>query len=304
MANAMKLCVIHNPYANRWRSRRKLDRLEAALRRHRLDYALRLTTAPGQAVELAAAVVDEGFEAVVAAGGDGTVSEVVNGLMLRAGDDAPLPLGIVPIGTGNDFAAMTGLPRSVEQAVAALASGVVRPIDLVRVNDRIFDNNAGVGMEPLVTIESARIRWLSGSARYLAGLIQALRRMSAWHMRVRWDDGQFDGPALLLSVCNSPRIGGLFHMAPDARLDDGLLDVVLIPKVPRAEIAAILVALLRGRHIARDSVRYFRTRRLEVNSEPGTPLHADGEVLAECISYLRFELLAQRLRLLGPWHDA
>lgn len=300
----MRYLLVTNPYANRWRARRKLERVEAVFRNRGLDYELAVTGGPGEAIGLARNAAGRGFGAVIAAGGDGTVSEVVNGLML-AGDGAraSLLLGVIPIGTGNDFAEMAGVPREIEAAVEAIAAGPTRRVDVGRVNDRYFDNNAAIAMEPRVTIASTRIKWLSGNSRYVVALLRSLLRLTTWKMRVHWDDGQFEGELLLLSVCNSPRTGGKFRMAPRASMSDGLLDVVMVPKVSRMRIARILPRLFSGTHVDDPNVQYVRTRELSVESEPGTPLHADGEVLGEDLRRLRFAIVPDALEVLLPPRD-
>lgn len=295
----MDALVILNPYANRWHARRKIGRVERALATAGVRFDLRLTTKAGDAETLAFEAARAGHRPIIAAGGDGTVSEVVNGLLRAADGAATTPLGVLPIGTGNDFADMAGVPRDLLRAARAIASGATRQLDAARVNDRYFGNNCALAMEPLVTIENTRIRRVSGNLRYLLSLARALRKLTAWHMRIRWDDGEHVGPVFLLSVCNGPRCGGLFRMAPDARMDDGLLDFVLAPQMPKRRVVALLWGLLRARHTRHPLVRVGRTRRLLVESEPGTPLHADGEVLTESARRVEYEVLPGRITLLA-----
>jgi diacylglycerol kinase family enzyme len=155
-------------------------------------------------------------------------------------------------------------------------------------------------MEPLVTIENTRIRRVSGNLRYVLALGRALWRLRAWRMRVTWDDGEFEGPVFLLSVCNGPRCGGLFPMAPQARFDDGLLDFVLAPETPKTRVPGLLLRLFRGRHAQHPGVISGRTRRLSLLSEPGTPIHADGEVIAEAATRVDYEVLPGKITLLCP----
>ncbi len=134
----MKIQVILNPYANRWRAKQKLLQIQQALDAVRLSYDISLTTAPWDAADQARSAVEKGYSAVIAAGGDGTVHEVVNGLMQAAGNGTTIPLGIIPIGNGNDLSDMLGLPRNLTQLATIFASGKTRQIDAGRVNDRFF----------------------------------------------------------------------------------------------------------------------------------------------------------------------
>jgi len=296
----MKVTVILNPYADRWGAQAKMPAVRAALTRAGVAYDLVLTTAPGEATQHALQAAQNRVDVVVAAGGDGTVSEVVNGLIRAAGGDATCPLGILPIGTGNDFSDMLGIPRDLEQAAAVIASGNARRVDAGRVNDHFFNNNCALAMEPMVTIENARMRRFSGNLRYVAALVKSLFKLRAWHMRIRWDNGEHEGPMYLLSVCNSPRTGGVFYMSPGASVDDGLFDFVFAPEMPKWRVLSIVPRLFKGSHIGHPLVTHGRTRRLMVESDPGTPIHADGEIVAESERRVEYELLPRRLRVLSP----
>ncbi|RMF85975.1 MAG: hypothetical protein D6744_00470, partial [Planctomycetota bacterium] len=177
---AMHILVIHNPFANRWRSARRAGALHDALDAAGLRYSMRTTTRAGDAMEIARAAATPAtaggaprFDAVIAAGGDGTVHEVLNGLLAASGGAPTMPFGVLPSGTGNDFAAMNGVPCDLFQAARRIAARRERMIDAARIAFspaaaagapaagvcvRYFGNNAGAGMEPLVTIEAAKIR--------------------------------------------------------------------------------------------------------------------------------------------------
>jgi diacylglycerol kinase (ATP) len=253
-----------------------------------------------EATRLAQAAAEEGYEAIVAAGGDGTVSEVVNGLILAAGDGPTRPLGVLPIGTGNDFSDMLAIPRDLSAAVAVISAGKTRQVDAGRVNDRYFNNNCALAMEPMVTIENIKMRRISGKLRYVAALAKALLKLQAWHMRIHWDGGEYEGPIILLSVCNGPRTGGLFYMSPEARVDDGLFDFVLAPDMSRLKILSILPRLFNGSHIKHPLITHHRTPKLTVESDPGTPIHADGEVIASSVRRIEYETLPGKITLLAP----
>ncbi len=307
-------CIIHNPYANRWRSGKRADEIAAALRDAGCDGRFQATERPGHARELAEAAARSGdFSAVVAAGGDGTVSEVANGLLDAAGDsEATIPFGVIPIGTGNDFATMAGLPRNPGDAARILAEGRTRAIDVIRLHlgtdengrpPRYFINNAAIGMEPRVTIEASKINWISGTPRYLLATLRVLRQLQHWELHVEWDDGSFRDPAFMLSMCNSPRTGGMFRMAPDARMSDGLMDFVIVPRMPMTSVLAMLPKIISGKHIRDPRVIYGRTRhltaRIESTGLPSSPLHADGEVLTQDAVRLTAEIQPGRLQLLS-----
>lgn len=293
----MKIKVILNPYANRWRAGSRVDEVRAAFTAVGLSPDIVQTTRPQEGIALAETAVSEGYDAVVAAGGDGTLNEVANGLLRAAGNGPTVPFGILPIGTANDFSDMVGLPRNLSQAVQIIAAGKTRPIDAGRINDHFFINNCAVAMEPMITLENIRMKRLSGEIRYVVALLKGLIKLKAWQMKVQWDGGGYDGPTHLLSVCNGPRTGG-FYMAPDAAVDDGLFDFVFAPQVPKLTVITILVKLFRKTHIYHPQVVYGRTTHIILTSQPGTPIHADGEIIAEAATQIEYQILPGKLTLL------
>ena len=294
----MKVFVVLNPYANRWGAKRRRPMVEEALRTIGIEFELRETTSRGHATRLAKEAAEGDFDAIIAAGGDGTLHEVINGLVQAAGNGPTKPFGILPIGTGNDFASSANIPRKLEEAVQILQQGKTEQVDLASINGQIFINNCAAAMEPLVTIEAEGLQRLSGSVRYIVALARALLKLKAWQMHVKWDSGEFLGPVYLLSVCNGVRTGGSFIMAPEAKISDGLLDFVLVPEVPMRTVFAILPRLFNGSHIKHEKVTYLRTQKLEISSRPGTPIHADGEVLEQSIDRVNYTVLPGKLTLL------
>jgi diacylglycerol kinase (ATP) len=306
----MKLKIILNPYANRWRAGKMVPQVEAALQAANLNYDLTVTTAPGQGKEEAATAVRAGYDGVIAAGGDSSVSEVLNGLISVAGDGPTAPMGVIPLGTGNDFNDMAGLPRKLADCAARIASGDTRQLDAAWVGEpgerglsHYFDNNCALAMEPMVTIENVKMKRLSGNVRYIVALLKAIVNLKAWQMQISWQNGDqtgsFDGPTYVLSICNSPRTGGLFYMAPQAKMDDGLLDFVFVPEISRWQIMAILPRLFNGSHINHPQITTGHLTEMTVFCQPGTPIHADGEVLTESATAVQFRILPGKITLLG-----
>ena len=295
----MRVKVILNPYANRWGARAQATATADAFRAAGVACDLTVTESPGQGTPLAAAAAHAGYDAVVAAGGDGTINEIINGLISAAGDGPTVPFGIVPLGTANDFNLMAGLPDGLEAAVAVIAAGRTRRIDAGQVNDRFFINNSAAAMEPMVTMENIKMKRLSGEIRYVVALLRALTKLKPWRMNLTWDGGGYDGPAYLLSVCNSPRTGG-FTMAPGAVIDDGLLDMVFAPQVSKGTVIAILLKLMKGEHIHHPAVTFRRVTAIDLTSTPGTPLHSDGELFAESAATVSYRVLPGKVRLLTP----
>lgn len=289
--------IILNPYANRWGAQARVAALQEALTAVSLPYHLSVTERPFHGTELARQAAQNGAQAVIAAGGDGTISEVINGLIQAAGERVTVPFGVLPFGTANDFSDMAGLPRDLSASLRLMQQGKTQLIDAARVNDHYFLNNCAVAMEPMVTLENIRMKRFSGELRYVVALIRALVKLQAWQMAIEWDDGGYTGPTYLLSVCNGPRTGG-FYMAPTASFTDGQLDFVFAPQVSKLTVLAILLRLFRQTHIAHPDVIYGRTQKLTLTSQPGTPIHADGEIIAEAATAVAYEVLPQKIQLL------
>ncbi len=302
----MNVKVVLNPYANRWQAQAQATTMMAALKTAGVTAELAITEGPEHGIALAREAAKAGCDAVIAAGGDGTINEVINGVLQATPEGAPtLPFGIMPVGTANDFTRMQNIPLNIVLAAQTIATGHTRQIDAGVITGswgnapRYFVNNSAVAMEPMITIENIRMKRLSGEIRYLAALVKGIFKLKAWQMQISWDSGGYDGPAYLLSVCNGPRTGG-FQMAPQAKFDDGLYDFVFAPEVPKRTVVAVLLKLMKGEHIHHPAVTYQRTAELTLTSEPGTPVHADGEVFTESATAVSYHILPSKVTLLAP----
>lgn len=298
----MKLKVIFNPAANLGQAKRHRPAIDQALQDAQIDYCLVETVRPNHATEEAKLAASQHFSMVVAVGGDGTVHEVINGLLSAEPYDAPLPLAILPLGTGNDLSDMAKLPHTLPQFIKLLREGHTRQIDIGRIdyhgNKRYFGNNCALAMEALITIETNNIANLRGKLRYFAGLIKGLRKLKPWNIDAHWNGGSYSGATYLLSICNSPRTGSSFLMSPTAKLDDGLFDIVLIPQLPLTLVLQLLPRFLNGSHLQHPMVRHFRTNALQIESHPSTPIHADGEILATASTKIDYAILPAQLTLM------
>lgn len=297
--------IIVNPYANRGRAKKQIELIRGAYHAANIEHEIVLTTQPKEATQLAQQAATEGYSAVITAGGDGTVNEVINGLVCAAEPGQPtVPMGVIPVGTGNDFAFMLKLPNKIVPIVDNIVAGVTRQIDIGCVmidgneSGHYFGNNCALAMEPMVNMESNRFTRLHGTPRYLAGLVAALFKLKAWQMDVEWDGGHFTGRSVLLSVCNGPRAGSTFMMAPDAKADDGLFDVGLAEDLSMPQILRVLPRLFNGSYLQHPRVRSFRTAWLKISIPEGTPIHADGEMVADSAETITYSILPKKLTVL------
>lgn len=294
--------AIVNPTAGRGAARRAWDEVHRVLTDAGAEVEMAETTRHGHAMELAEAAVRAGWPAVIAMGGDGTVHEVANGL-LRASEgreETAAALGVIPVGSGNDFALIAGLANEPREAARRLLASPERRVDVGRVGDRWFTNGVGVGIDARVAVEANRNRRFRGMAIYLWALARVLRSFRPPMIRVEMDGGEvIERPLTLATVGNGGRHGGGFWLCPGARIDDGALDVCICDGLSPVRILTFLPGTLSGKHVNASCVHMRRVRRVRITSESPLPVHADGEILSEGARELEIEIAPGRLRLLG-----
>jgi len=269
-----------NPAAGHGRSAHFREEVLEAARRHWGGVTLELTTRPGHATELARAHA-RGADRIIAVGGDGTVHEVANGL-LTAGLDRLPPLGVVPVGTGNDFAKMTSSAKlRPAEALAAFAAGATRPFDVGYAWGEYFVNSLGVGLDADVARRVNLYKHWPGSLGYMVAALQAIVHRKSLRLAVEADGASWSGPTVVLEVGIGPCAGGVFYLTPEARPDDGLLDVCAIGPFGLGFLVTKAHRVLRGRHTTLPQVRMARGAHVRVSSADG-PLtaHLDGELRA------------------------
>ncbi|MBK9471580.1 MAG: diacylglycerol kinase family lipid kinase [bacterium] len=291
--------LIVNPRSGRGRSSRgrhdgdrtgaDLERLRRAFASHGLAVEVAVTERPGHATELAR---NAGGDPVVAVGGDGTVHEVLQGLDLQA-----QRLGIIPAGSGDDFAWQHGLGGSIEAAVARIAAGRERRVDVGQWEAGRFHNNLGFGFEAEVNCLSHRVRIVRGPALYFVALARALATLRTYELDLTWDDGAFSGRLATGALLNGSRVGGAFRLCPDARTDDGALDLLTVGAMGRLAILTALGPVLQGKEPRDSRIARARTSRLSLRARAPLPVYMDGEYCGEHSS-LEAQVLPGALRLL------
>ena len=291
------VALLANPAAGSGRGGRLAAAAARLLESRGLAVEMVLSRGPGHLAAAAAAEAARGRARLVALGGDGTVSEVARGLLEVP--SAPTLLGIIPLGTGNDYVKSLGLPRSWREACAALAAGCKpRRVDVGRVNGRWFINAAGFGFDAAIAHATARYKWLPGPLGYAAGLLAALRAgVGAPLCTLRWDGGEDRRAITLVAACNGQYAGGLFRLAPEAQLDDGLLDLVWADALGRLGVLRHAPRVIRGAHAGLAIAHQARSARLEVHSDRPLPAQADGELLGLEVERLEIELAPAALAL-------
>ena len=310
-----RIKVIFNPAADRGHARELAPRIQEWLSTSG-EIGWAETSQPGEAVELAARACEEGYDIIVAAGGDGTAQEVVNGLIASRGgrgEAGCATLGLIPIGSGNDFAWMMGVApglrrtgdlQMIEVAVKKLFTGQTRLIDIGRICDesnhcRYFDNGVGIGFDGIVNIESRKMTRLRGFLMYMVAVLRTmLFYYHAPRAMIELDDRRIVKPVLMLSVANGRRYGGGFYVTPQAEVDDGQFDVCLVEQVNRIEMLKLLLLFMKGTQAANPHVQMLRAKRVTVRCDEGYAVHADGEIFARSAKSLTVELWPEKLRVI------
>lgn len=279
--------VILNPTSGGGRGRRTGPSILVGLERRGIDGTIVTTTGPQEGVALARQAAREGVDVVVAAGGDGTVHEVANGLLEAYGEGIRGPvLGVLPVGTGNDFAKLVGPLRKLEASLDILADGVVRPFDAGRARwrDRAhwFVNAGGTGIDVEVVRQILRRRGGSTPAvgKYLAAVLRALVRYRPVPLRMRMDGRVVEAEVMILAAANGRCIGGGFWVCPAAEPDDGRFDICIVKRTTYLEALRAIPLILRGRHERHPKVEMHRAAKVEIEAMGPDPLffQLDGEL--------------------------
>ncbi len=258
---------------------------------------IRVTWESGDAARYAVEAVQKNVGVIVAAGGDGTVNEVVTG-MVQAGESPSSSLGVLPFGTANDFAVGCGIPTGDPLAALELVtSHAPKLVDVGVVNERCFFNvaTAGFGAEVTVQTPVGMKRALGGTAYSLQALVMALK-MTAWQTRVTIGDDQEEGAMIVLAVGNGRQAGGGYQLTPHAVLDDGLLDLMVVHDVELTRIGEILNELNDARNPANSFVHYLQAKSFVVETEEPIQMNLDGEPIRS--SRFEFSVLHKRIPLI------
>ena len=288
----MKTLIVLNPVAG---SVGNVDELAEKLRLIN-DAELRVTTKQGEAENFSREAADHGFDLIVAAGGDGTLNAVINGLGERISD---VSVGLVPLGTGNDFARSLNLPKDIDTSIELIERRQTRQIDAVRVTSdctRYFVNVSGGGFSGIVDEKlTPEMKTTWGPLAYLRGAAEALPELCAYRTEMLLDDSEQMAMNLYnVIVANGRYVAGGIPIAPEAVIDDGLLDIILIPERPAAHIALLMGQILLGEHLTNEALVFRRAAKLAVNSHPGMWFNVDGELVGNEPAV--FEVMPRALR--------
>ncbi|MDM5214576.1 diacylglycerol kinase [Peribacillus sp. NJ4] len=267
--------LIYNPTSGREAIKKSLPGVLAKLEEAGYEASAHATTGAGDATKAAKIAIERGYDIVIAAGGDGTIYEVVNGL--ATAEKRP-KLGIIPTGTTNDFARALHLPKSIEGAAEIIAGGHTMPVDIGKMNDKYFINIAGGGRLTELTYDvPIKLKTMLGQLAYYIKGIEMLPSIKPTEVSIEYDGKLFEGEIMLFLVANTNSVGGFEKLAPDASLNDGMFTLLILKKANLADIVRVATLAMRGEHIHDKNVIYVKANRIKVQAKNDMMLNLDGE---------------------------
>ncbi len=285
--------LIANPTARRGDARSAISRVMTLFARAGVDHDLELTSGPKEAGMIAKAACEQ-YDVIVAVGGDGTINEVVQGMVF-----AKKPLGVIPCGSGNDFVKSLHIPPRVEEAVEILFRGETRTIDAGRINGKYFANGVGIGFDAAVTAASKGFRRIKGLPLYIAATLKALGTFQPVPLTVTLDNGTIRQDIFLLTTGNGTTCGGGFVLTPRAKVDDGLLDVTLVRPMSIPAVLRYLPDVFRGTIERVPYATMHTSKKIIVESSGRVPVHMDGELFEENTTRYELEVVPKALKVIG-----
>ena len=301
--------VILNPQSGKGSAGKRVTEIQLALQELGLNFNLSLTERPWHAAELARAAVEDGYDVIVAVGGDGTVNETVNGILScqEKNGGKTAVLGVLPVGRGNDFCFVNGIPLDFKASCRVLAAGHVRTLDAGRISCeqegimRYFGNGVGIGFDAVVSRLANQAK-LSG---FLSYFIAALQTMFIYYqapeMQIELSNEVICQRSLMVSIMNGRRAGGGFLMAPHADPGDGMFDLCIAKNISKAGILMLLPRFMQGTQETHPAIQVKKDTHVTVRAMNGRlPVHLDGEVLSTDVKEIRVEILPGQLKVITP----
>lgn len=290
----MSLKLIINPAAGKGKALRQLKHVLSSLDRHDIKVDISHTSKRGDATRLAMDAMGR-HDVIAGLGGDGTLNEIASALK-----HSGIPLAYYPAGTGNDFMKALGPGITHDLVTDAIARGSTRTIDMAEVNDSDFINVLGIGFDALVAAQNARVRRLGGVAAYALALIKALPSYGPYPVKVTTEDDEIEADIVFLTIGNGPVCGGGFRLTPEAKVDDGMLDVTLVEHMPLPRLLSHIPKAFNGRVAEIKETALFRSKSIRITSPAPLPAHLDGDVLVPYANTYEIKINPSALRVISP----
>lgn len=300
----MKAELIVNLTAGGGKPNHHLKRVSKYLKENGLNFEVCITARQGEAVTLSQKAADNGVELIVSVGGDGTVNEIVNGIMKSKNDPA---LGIIPLGWANDFIKSTNIPSDIMEACKILVRGKIKKIDIGIINEKIyFANICGVGFDAEVAQlanqmknKHPNLHILSAFVYVFATVKKLLSPFSCHNVKIKFDGQEIYSKILFIAISNGKFYGGRFKITPEAILDDGLFEVCTVEEMGRFKYLSIIPKVFKGTHASIKGVNFYRAKEVVIQSSEPILAQVSGEVIEGQKNYI-ITLLPKSLKLIVP----
>lgn len=273
----MHFKIVANPVAGRGKVGKILPQLRRLFDTNNLKYEIELTDAPGHATVLTKEAAEAGWENIIAVGGDGTMNEVLNGIM-----DTPASMGFIPAGTGNDLARSLAIPLNIKEAVSVFVTGEITPMDIGQDRDGYFSIILGLGFpsDVMQHVNTAK-NILRGPLAITASIIQVVNKLRPYPMHIEMDHETLDTTVMGIFILNTRFTGGGLQIAPEAKYDDGILDVVIMHEMGKLDFLSTLPKAYKGTHLSNPRCEIFHTRGIKVTTAEPLRKLFDGNVFGE-----------------------
>lgn len=291
-----RYCFIYNPGARRGHSKAKIERLKAYVSEWEGSEIFNSTCYD----DLSKMSEDASghFDIIVACGGDGTVREVASGLIHK-----DTPMGIIPMGSGNDFSKSLGIPRSLPASIDTLTAGNARPVDMGSCNDFYFINTLGFGFDGLTNRFASRTKYINGTLKYIWSALKANYRISPFTVRIQTEAGNTTGDGeeelLMISAANGRVEGGRFYIAPEAKIDDGTFSLVTVRPISKFILPVLLPLFWFGKQKILRKYASREVTRCKLEFDQPQPLHADGEIMQSGETVFDIEVIPGAVQVIG-----
>lgn len=301
-----KYLILLNPISGRGSGLQHKTLIEEFFTNNGLEYDLILTEKPGHAMELAENAVAQGFDFIVAAGGDGTCNEVLNGILAgNAKFNKNATMGVIPVGRGNDFAYSMGIPTDFDESLNCLKVHNTKSIDVGKVTGgffpvgRFFGNGVGIGFDAVVGFEALKLKFLTGFPSYIVAALKTIfLYYTAPQLKIDLDEEQIIGRFLMVSIMNGIRMGGGFYMAPKSDPTDGKFSLCIVNALGKFATFPMIMKFMKGSQEDDPMVRMLLSKKVKVTAVNGSiPSHADGETVCVEGSSIDIELIPSALEL-------
>jgi YegS/Rv2252/BmrU family lipid kinase len=297
MSESKKNMIIINPNAGKGLGYRLAHQIESMFKEKDFDFATRYTYGVKHAIEIAKKAVADGYSKIVAVGGDGTINEVANGI---AEAQRKIDFGVVSIGTGNDYIKAVGIPDGLSEAVDTVIAGKIRKVDIGQVENHYFVNGLGIGFDAKVAEDLYKVKRLRGFAAYMSAVVKNLLFFKNPEIELAFNNDYIKRKTLMVSVMIGNYLGGGFYLTPEAKVDDGLFDILSLGDFKLLQRFRHLPKVPKGTHFLVEGVELYQSDEVVISSEDDLKVHIDGEMADINSKRFKVKLLKQKLNLIVP----